>query len=93
MSYNPTKDYGFNAASTDRAQQNIAGIEDSYWKSILGGSDANGKVLDQDELRDQLSRMRALLGEIRVRSKEIVQEQLSELEARKDKGFMELAKA
>ena len=91
MSYNPTTDYGKNAASTDRTQQKIAGIENKYWQSILGGSDKNGNVLDQDELRDQLSRMKSLLGEIRVRSQEIVQEMKSELDARK--GLLELAKA
>lgn len=91
MSYNPTVDYGKNAASTDKVQQNIAGIEDQYWQSILGGTDKNGNILDQDELRDQLSRMKAVLGEIRVRAQEIAQEMKSELDARK--GLLELAKA
>ena len=91
MSYNPTKDYGSNAFNTDKTQQRIAGIENKYWQSILGGTDENGKILDQDELRDQLSRMRNLLGEIRVRAQEIAQEMKSELEARK--GLLELGKA
>lgn len=91
MSYNPSQDYGKNAAKTDKVQQKIAGIENQYWQSILGGTDKNGKVLDQDELRDQLFRMKAFLGEIRVRSQEIVQEMKSEQDARK--GLLELAKA
>lgn len=91
MSYNPTQDYGRNAATTDKTQQNIAGIENKYHMAILGGRDEHGNILDQDELRDQMSRMRALLGQIRARAQEIVQEMKSELEARK--GLLELAKA
>lgn len=85
MSYNPTINYGTNAFKTDKTQQKIAGIEDKYQMSILGAD------YDQDALRDNLSRMRNLLGEIRVRAQEIVQEQKAELEARK--GLLELGKA
>lgn len=91
MSYNPTNDYGKNAAKTDKVQQRIAGLEDKYMMSILGGTDKNGNVLDQDALRDQMFRMRALLGEIRVRAQEIAQEMKAELDARKN--LTELAKA
>jgi hypothetical protein len=91
MSYNPTKDHGRNAATTDSIQQRIAGIEDRYHMAILGGRDENGNILDQDELRHQMFMMKALLGQVRVRAQEVVQEMKSELEARK--GLLELAKA
>jgi hypothetical protein len=85
MGYNPSKDYSKNAFNTNQAQINIANIEDQYQRAILGEG-----PLEQDELRDQMAKMKALLGEIRVRAQEVVQETKNELDARK--GLLELAK-
>ncbi|MCE2928594.1 MAG: hypothetical protein LW817_03070 [Candidatus Caenarcaniphilales bacterium] len=85
MGYNPSKDYSKNAFNTNQAQINIANIEDQYQRAILGEG-----PLEQDELRDQMAKMKALLGEIRVRAQEVVQETKNELDARK--GLAELAK-
>ena len=90
MSYNPTKDYGRNARRTDKIQQDITKLEKKYWQSRLGARDQSEKVLDQDKLRDQLSRVKALLAEIRVYSQEIVEEMKSEIDLRK--GLLELGK-
>lgn len=77
--FNITRAYGRNAAKTDKVQQRIAGIENGIQKSILGDS----RVPDQDQLRDAMQKMKALLAELRIRAHELVQEQLEQLKARK----------
>jgi len=86
MSYNPTLDYANNAWKTNSAQVNIAGTENSYQDAILGKPG-----LDQDQLRQELFIFRAILGELRLRAQEIVEEQRAEKDARK--GLLELTKA
>lgn len=86
MTYNPTIDYGRNAAATNRQQKAIAGLENEYMRAVLGDPEAR----EQDELRHELATMRALLGEIRVRAQEITKETLEELQARK--ALLELGK-
>jgi hypothetical protein len=85
MGYNPSLDYSQNAFNTNQTQVNIANIENQYQNAILGQG-----PFEQDELRDQMGRMKALLGEIRVRAQEIAQETQQEKDARK--GLAELAK-
>ena len=85
MGYNPSLDYSQNAFNTNQTQVNIANIENLYQNAILGQG-----LFEQDELRDQMGRMKALLGEIRVRAQEIAQETQQEKDARK--GLAELAK-
>lgn len=86
MNYNPTVDYGRNAAATNTQQQRIAATENEYMRAVLGDPD----VREQDALRHDLASMRALLGEIRVRAQEITRENLEELQARK--ALLELGK-
>lgn len=79
MSFNPSKAYANNAGSADKTQGNIADLDRAYQVAILGGEGP-----DQDTLRDQMSRMKALLGHIRLRAAELVQETRNEALARKD---------
>lgn len=86
MSFNTTTASGINASSINKAQQGIAAMENEYQASILGNSTS-----DQDEMRTAMTQMRALLGEMRVRAQELIQDQLENKKA--NKGLSELAKA
>ncbi len=77
MSFNTTTASGTNASAINKAQQKIAALEDS--------------ALEQDEMRDALSQMKALLGAMRIRAKELIQEQLENKRARADKNLQNIA--
>lgn len=86
MNFNTTTASAQNAFNINMAQEGIASMENKYQTSILGNS-----TKDQDEMRTAMTQMRALLGEMRVRAQELIQDQLENKKA--NKGLSELAKA
>ncbi len=86
MTFNPSLASSKNAFNIREAQQGIASMENQYQASILGNSNQ-----EQDEIRMAMTQMRALLGEMRVRAQELIQDQLENKKA--NKGLSELAKA
>lgn len=86
MNFNTTTASAQNAFNMNMAQQGIASMENQYQASISGDSNK-----EQDEMRMAMTQMRALLGEMRVRAKELIQDQLEAKKA--NKGLLNIAVA
>ena len=86
MSFNTSQAHASNASAIDQSQKQVASLDNKYGAALIGNYGE-----EQDSLRDQLSRIYALMGALRVRAQELVLEQLEAHKARKDSTNRELA--